>query len=236
MFQYIGMGEQAGSGYPKILRAWMEQHWQYPNVEEDRLYETTTLFMPMISLFPEDIQDALSEKYGGIYNSLDKDSRLALILAYVEGEVSNGRLSTIAALHSADATKILRKLVEKELLVPDGVGRGTKYILSNDSISLQHLDNSLQHKDDTLQHLPIAKEVRDSKRVAKDLVIKAILELCDHRYLTAVELAALLNRDVTTIRSHYLPQMLKDELLELKYEELSHRNQAYRRKGLQDDW
>jgi len=51
MFQYIGMGEQAGSGYPKILRAWMEQHWQYPNVDEDRLYETTTLFMPMISLF-----------------------------------------------------------------------------------------------------------------------------------------------------------------------------------------
>jgi predicted HTH transcriptional regulator len=33
MFQYIGMGEQAGSGYPKILRAWIEQHWQYPNVQ-----------------------------------------------------------------------------------------------------------------------------------------------------------------------------------------------------------
>ena len=89
MFQYIGMGEQAGSGYPKILRAWMEQHWQYPNVDEDRLYETTTLYMPTISLFPEDIQMALSEKYKDHYTSLDKDSRLALILAYVEHEVSN---------------------------------------------------------------------------------------------------------------------------------------------------
>lgn len=237
MFQYIGMGEQAGSGYPKILRAWMEQHWQYPNVDEDRLYETTTLYMPTISLFPEDIQMALSEKYGENYNSLDKDSRLALILAFVENEVSNARLSAIAAIHPADATKCLRKLVEKGLLLPDGVGRGTKYFL-NDTFGLQHLDGSLQHLneslqhlDDSLQHLPIVKEVRNSKKSGRDTVVKAVLEACTDRYLTAIELATLLNRDVASLRNHYLTKMVKNELLELKYEELSHRNQAYRKKN-----
>lgn len=242
MFQYIGMGEQAGSGYPKILRAWMEQHWQYPNVEEDRLYETTTLFMPMISLFPEDIQNALSEKYQDAYNGLDQNSRLALILAYVEDEVSNGRLSAIAALHPADATKILRKLVEKGLLIPDGVGRGTKYLL-NDNIGLQHLDGNLQHLDgniqhldESLQHLPMVEEVRNSKKSDRDTVVKAVLEACTNRYLTAIELATLLNRDVASLKNHYLSKMVKDELLELKYEEIGHRNQAYITKGLLDDW
>jgi len=242
MFQYIGMGEQAGSGYPKILRAWMEQHWQYPNVDEDRLYETTTLYMPTISLFPEDIQNALTERYKDNYTNLDKDSRLALILAYVENEVSNARLSAIAAIHPADATKFLRKLVEKGLLIPDGVGRGTKYFL-NDNIglqhldgNLQHLDGNLQHLDESLQHLPIVKEVRNSKKSSRNTVVKAVLEACANKYLTAIELATLLNRDVASLRNHYLTKMVKDELLELKYEELSHRNQAYRRKGLQDEW
>jgi len=234
MFQYIGMGEQAGSGYPKILRAWMEQHWQYPNVDEDRLYETTTLYMPTISLFPDDIQNALSEMYKESYTDLDKDSRLALILAFVEQEVNNARLSTIASIHPADATKILKKLVEKSLLISDGVGRGMKYHL-NEAFdpqhlvqSLQHLDSNLQHLDESLQHLEIVKEVRSSKKSPKETVVKAILEACTDRYLTAIEVATLLNRDVASLRNHYLSKMVKDELLELKYEEHNHKNQAYR--------
>jgi len=234
MFQYIGMGEQAGSGYPKILRAWMEQHWQYPNVDEDRLYETTTLYMPTISLFPDDIQNALSEMYKESYTDLDKDSRLALILAFVEQEVTNARLSTIASIHPADATKILKKLVEKSLLISDGIGRGMKYHLNNEFThqhlddSLQHLDESLQHLDESLQHLQILKKVRNSKKISKETVIKAILEICTDKYLTAIEVATLLNRDVATLRNHYLSKMVKDKLLVLKYQEINHKNQAYR--------
>jgi predicted HTH transcriptional regulator len=237
MFQYIGMGEQAGSGYPKILRAWTEQHWQYPNVEEDRLYETTTLYMPTISLFPEDIQNVLSKMYKEYYTDLDKDSRLALILAFVEDEVSNARLSTIAAIHPADATKILKKLVEKRLLISDGVGRGMKYHLNNEFSTqqtegnLQHLNESLQQMEGNLQHLDIVKTVRDSKKSPKNSVIKAILEVCTNRYLTAMEVATLLNRDVSSLRNHYLSKMVKDGLLELKYKELHHINQAYTKNG-----
>lgn len=72
-FQYIGMGEQAGSGFPKMLRAWIEQHWQYPYLVEDTHLETTTLFMPTISLFPKEVQDALEELFGTTYVKLDKD-------------------------------------------------------------------------------------------------------------------------------------------------------------------
>jgi predicted HTH transcriptional regulator len=130
MFQYIGMGEQAGSGFPKMLRAWMEQHWQYPYLVEDTRLETTTLFMPTISLFPAEVQDALEELFGKTYAKLDKDERLALILSFVDGEVVNARLSDIGAIHPADSSKILKKLVDKKLLLSEGVGRGTKYYIN----------------------------------------------------------------------------------------------------------
>jgi predicted HTH transcriptional regulator len=132
MFQYIGMGEQAGSGFPKMLRAWMEQHWQYPYLVEDTRLETTTLFMPTISLFPQEVQDALEELFGKTYAKLDKDERLALILSFVDGEIANARLSDIGAIHSADSSKILKKLVDKKLLISEGVGRGTKYYINKD--------------------------------------------------------------------------------------------------------
>ena len=130
MFQYIGMGEQAGSGFPKMLRAWMEKHWQYPYLVEDTRLETTTLFMPTISLFPAEVQDTLEELFGKTYAKLDKDERLALILSFVDGEVVNARLSDIGAIHSADSSKILKKLVDKKLLISEGVGRGTKYYIN----------------------------------------------------------------------------------------------------------
>jgi len=132
MFQYIGMGEQAGSGFPKMLRAWIEQHWQFPNVEENTMYETTTLYMPTISLFPQEIQKSLSEQFGDEFIKLNKDERLALILAFVEGEVTNGRLSNVGALHPSDTSRMLKRLVNQGLLITNGIGRGTKYCLNED--------------------------------------------------------------------------------------------------------
>lgn len=34
LFQLLGLGEKAGSGFQKILRAWREQHWFIPLVAE----------------------------------------------------------------------------------------------------------------------------------------------------------------------------------------------------------
>lgn len=41
MFQLLGLGERAGSGFQKIMRAWREQHWLEPLVAEDTQLETT---------------------------------------------------------------------------------------------------------------------------------------------------------------------------------------------------
>ena len=44
MFQMLGLGEKAGSGFGKILRAWKEQQWLYPLVSEKLALKMTSVF------------------------------------------------------------------------------------------------------------------------------------------------------------------------------------------------
>ena len=127
--------------------------------------------------------------------------------------------------------KVLQKLVEKNLFAPDGVGRGTKYYLNEtfSVLKMQPSDLKVQLSDNILK-------IREAKRTPPNEMIEAIFELYQSKFMTKYELASLLNRKATTIRNKYLTQIIKDDLLELKYEEVNHRDQTYRTKGLRDDW
>lgn len=46
----MGLGEQTGSGFSRILRAWREQHWAEPGLEEDVALECVTLRLSMTGL------------------------------------------------------------------------------------------------------------------------------------------------------------------------------------------
>lgn len=43
MFQLIGLGEKAGSGFIKIIRAWSKQQWMLPQISEDFQNELTSV-------------------------------------------------------------------------------------------------------------------------------------------------------------------------------------------------
>jgi ATP-dependent DNA helicase RecG len=53
MFQMLGLGEKAGSGFQKILRAWREQQWLIPLVSEKLDLEVTSVALPMASFIPK---------------------------------------------------------------------------------------------------------------------------------------------------------------------------------------
>ena len=36
LFRYVGLGEQAGSGIPKVQSAWREQQWRAPELADQR--------------------------------------------------------------------------------------------------------------------------------------------------------------------------------------------------------
>ncbi|HCZ14753.1 MAG TPA: transcriptional regulator, partial [Candidatus Accumulibacter sp.] len=55
MFQMLGLGEKAGSGFQKILRAWREQDWMMPFVAENIALEMTRVWLPLASMIPGDV-------------------------------------------------------------------------------------------------------------------------------------------------------------------------------------
>lgn len=131
MFQLIGEGEQAGSGLPKILRAWQEQSWRRPRLWEETELECSKLWLPMSSLVPPEAVARLQAQLGARFDALDALDRLALVTALVEGKVSNQRLREVTAEHPTDLTARLRDLVGRGLLLPSGRARGTFYTLSD---------------------------------------------------------------------------------------------------------
>lgn len=134
MFTFIGLGEGAGSGFPKILSAWSEQNWRVPELKEDNSLKQVSLRLWMVSMLPEDCLEELSNVFEGTFDSFNKDEVLILATALLEGSVNNARIQLMTENHSSEITNILRGLVEKKALIEDGYGKGKIYNLNNDYI------------------------------------------------------------------------------------------------------
>lgn len=155
MFRFIGAGEQAGTGIPKIFQGWQAQHWKLPNLREAREpFNQTLLELRMIDLFPAGIIKSLREKFGRKFEGLSQDERTALALAASEGTVNHKRLSEISSNHPAEVSRALQQLTQSGLLVQNGTGRGAVY----------HLDGlDMPSPDDIFGPAPLASsEVVDS--------------------------------------------------------------------------
>ena len=55
MLRMIGYGENIGSGYPTILKAWKDQNWRKPILMDRTDLRQVDLVLPMISLLPESV-------------------------------------------------------------------------------------------------------------------------------------------------------------------------------------
>ncbi len=127
MFQMLGLGEKAGSGFQKILRAWREQQWMIPLVAENLAMETTRVWLPVASMIPEDVEQELRALVGSAYGRLSELGRVILMLAHGFGEVGNEDIQHYRREHPQDIGTQLRQLVSAGWLDKDGHGRGTRY-------------------------------------------------------------------------------------------------------------
>lgn len=117
MFRLAGFGEQAGSGVPRILRAWNEQSWRWPDLQEDKERYRTSLYLPTVSMLPAESLMRLRSRLGDArVDALSKDEVMALVTADVEGQVTRGRFAYLAELHPYDANSILRGMSSRGLL------------------------------------------------------------------------------------------------------------------------
>ncbi|MBP3928768.1 MAG: putative DNA binding domain-containing protein [Peptostreptococcaceae bacterium] len=132
ILRLIGLGENIGSGFPTILKAWNQQHWRLPQLEENIKLNIVILNLWMVSLIPEDCITKIKEIYGNKFDYLEELEILAIVTAYLEGRVTNSRLQTICNNHPNDITKVLYGLVQKEFLIEDGYGRGKVYYINKE--------------------------------------------------------------------------------------------------------
>ncbi|PSF33082.1 transcriptional regulator [Aphanothece hegewaldii CCALA 016] len=248
MFQMLGLGEKAGSGFGKILRAWKEQQWLIPLVSEKLDIEVTSVILPMTSFIPEDVEAELKGIVGNAYCQLSELDRIILVLAHQFEEISNLDIQRYRREHPRDISERLRNLVKNGWLNQSGRCRGTRYTLSSHNhseqlsllpnsehyeLSSEHYELSSEHYELSSEHygnlLKVAAPIREKGRINKDLVKQVILELCSEHYLTLRTLAELLGRKSNSIRNHYVNPMIDEGLLELKYpEQINHPQQAYK--------
>jgi len=130
IFQFLGLGEKAGSGFEKILRAWKEQEWFKPLVYEKYDSDLTFVVLPMLSMIPEQVNASLIKLIGNEYHKTDELQRLILVLAHQFSPINNNEISAYSTKHPTDVGEELKRMVKKGWLVSEGKGRGMRYRLN----------------------------------------------------------------------------------------------------------
>lgn len=121
MFRYVGIGDQSGSGIPKILSSWSQLHWRMPLLRDTQEpFNQTVMRMDIIDLFPAELVERLRAQFGAVYDALSHEAQVALMLAAGEDTVSHSRFCAIGNMHASDASAYLRKLVDGGYLVKTG--------------------------------------------------------------------------------------------------------------------
>ncbi len=130
MFRFVGVGEQAGSGIPKIYQGWASQHWRAPALyERIEPYNQTRLELRMVDLLPAVVVAALRKAFGAKFDALGQNERLTLAAATSERVVTHARVREMTALHPFDLTRMLQNLVRDGFLKTHNAGRGAVYCL-----------------------------------------------------------------------------------------------------------
>ncbi len=135
MFSLIGLGEQAGSGIPRVLQNWKVQHYRLPELWEIETPAATLMRLRTVSLLPEDTLVKLLHQFGEAFEQLDEHGRVALVTAEIEGYLTNSRMQQLCDVHPSDITVLLKALVDKGLLMVDGQGRATSYRVAQAAVT-----------------------------------------------------------------------------------------------------
>jgi len=125
MFRLAGLADEAGTGMPKIIRAWRELGFQLPTIDVGTERYEFCLELRHAHLLSEDDRvwlRALGEHW-------TEAEQLALVIARHEDYVDNRRLRNLTDQHAADVTKVLVGLRDAGFLEMIGGKRGARYQL-----------------------------------------------------------------------------------------------------------
>ena len=186
MFRLVGVGEQAGSGIPKIYGGWASQHWRAPALyERIEPYNQTLLELRMVDLLPKDLLAGLRRVFGAGFDALDQNARLSLAAAATEKVITHSRVREMTGLHPFDVTRLLQNLVREGFLELHNPGRGAVYCLPGAAIpkpeevfgaGSEQSEGSSAHLEPSSAHLPILPNGEPEQRDADGCLLTGQLD------------------------------------------------------------
>lgn len=243
MFSMLGVAEKAGSGTDKIMKGWRESNWRSPNIEELQAPDKVVLTMPMESFLSEESKEKLTEKFGITANSFDHNVLTTLALVCDEGYVTNIRLRYSLNLHKSEISDMLKLMTQKGLLVSEGYGRGTRYILPVKGIDVLREDeanvassgaNVATLDDANVATLGANVATSDDanvvthpkKRMSREELQDLILKNCQE-WISLEDLAKSIHRKPLYLRNHVMPRLLEANKIQMLYPK-NHPKQLYK--------
>ncbi|MGC4107879.1 MAG: putative DNA binding domain-containing protein [Thermomicrobiales bacterium] len=125
LFNYVGLADQAGSGYIRILDEWRELGYRPPAVHSDAARYEFSLILGLSDMLSFQDRTWLTE-IGGPWAASEE---LALVYARHTDSIDNATLRQATGQHLFDASQTLRSLRDRGLLVREGAGKNSYYVL-----------------------------------------------------------------------------------------------------------
>ena len=164
MLRMIGFGDNIGSGYPTILRAWKDEHWRKPTLLDRTELRQVDLTMPMTSLLPESVLSEMKAHYGEeSYHAMTSEEQMILAYVWNGDSISNTELQQLLGLNSIEVGKILHQMVAKQLLNKENKNRWTTYTLLKDGNADSTSEEKSEEKTDVTDNVT-DKDNGDQKR------------------------------------------------------------------------
>jgi ATP-dependent DNA helicase RecG len=259
MFYMLGLSERRGYGCPTIFRTWVEGKRHPPKIVQDLERNVVTVTLPLLGLISPDAEAEVMRSVGAEYALLSELDKDILLQASQCESVSNEVLQLGRNEHARDIGARLKSLSDRGWLVGEGAGRGRTYRFAREPPQRELFDTveggatprsgeglassgegskgSGEGSDQSGEGLSpalreLASRISAKARPRKEEINQAIIALCNGRYLSFRELAALLGRaDAEKFRDRYVVPMVAARLLERRYISPAHPNQAYKTAG-----
>ena len=129
MFNFIDIGERAGSGIPNIFRVWRDQKWSAPIIKEEFEPGRITLTLPLSSQKSDDKKATIKsdDKTPTLRAERQQNAIIEYLTEHPEGSVRE--LEVVLGLKATRVKALLSSLVDDGIIEAIGGNRNRKYRL-----------------------------------------------------------------------------------------------------------
>ena len=120
MFNFVDIGERAGSGIPNIFRVWKEQKWSAPVISEEFEPDRIIVTLPLSAVKTDD-------KKPTIKTERQMNAIIEYLTDHPDGSVAS--FEELLELKSTRVKELLRKMIDNGIIEATGGNRNRRYRL-----------------------------------------------------------------------------------------------------------